>query len=94
MFVLLINICFVQLDKMVGGLAGGKTKARGQPPGNIQRPTSLSDFNEAEEESWSIDRMSDKDIMDVRSLFYFYNLKKIIRYIILRAKVFFGRSAF
>ncbi|XP_023337546.1 protein diaphanous isoform X3 [Eurytemora carolleeae] len=53
-----------KLDKMVGGLAGGKTKARGQPPGNIQRPTSLSDFNEAEEESWSIDRMSDKDIMD------------------------------
>ena len=54
---------------MVGGLAGGKAKTRGQPSGNIQRPTSLSDFNEAEEESWSIDRMSDKDIMDVSLLF-------------------------
>ena len=63
---------------MVGGLAGGKTKAKGQPPGNIQRPTSFSDFNEAEEESWSIDRMSDKDIMDVRSIFYFYNLKNVL----------------
>jgi len=35
------------LDKMVGGLSGGKTKSRGGfgPPVNLSRPQSLGDFN-------------------------------------------------
>jgi len=53
------------LDKMVGGLGGGKSRpSKFGPPSNLPRPNSLGDFNEAEEESWNIDKMSDNDIMD------------------------------
>ena len=34
------------------------------------RPQSLGDFNEAEEEGWNIERMSDNDIMDVSRIYY------------------------
>ena len=54
---------------MVGGLAGGNKKKGGgnAPPGQLPRPNSLGDFNEAEEESWNIGQMSDDDIMQVLS---------------------------
>ena len=48
---------------MVGGLGGGKRGGRG-PPGQLPKANSLGDFNEAEEEGWTIGQMSDQDIME------------------------------
>ena len=48
----------LQLDKMVGGLSG--SKSRGRPPGQLPKANSLGDFNEAEEEGWNIGQMSDQ----------------------------------
>merc|ERR1719341_751634 len=54
---------FKKLDKMVGGLGGSKSRGRG-PPGQLPKANSLGDFNEAEEEGWTIGQMSDQDIME------------------------------
>jgi diaphanous 2 len=54
-----------KLDKMVGGLGGRKGKGgKYGPPGQLPRPNSLGDFNEAEEEGWNIGQMSDQHIME------------------------------
>lgn len=45
---------------MVGGLPG-KVKGR-YPPGTLHRPCSVGDFNEVEDEGWSIDQMSDQEV--------------------------------
>merc|ERR1719209_1724454 len=54
---------FKKLDKMVGGLKKGGGPG-GRPPGQLPRPNSLNDFNEVEEEGWTIGQMSDQNIMD------------------------------
>jgi len=58
---------FKKLDKMVGGLGGGKKPPGGskRPPGQLgPKSSSLGDFNEAEEEGWNIGQMSDADITE------------------------------
>jgi len=56
---------FKKLDKMVGGLKkGGGAGGKPYPPGQLPRPNSLNDFNEVEEEGWTIGQMSDQNIMD------------------------------
>ena len=45
---------------MVGGFPG---KAKGRyPPGTLHRPCSVGDFNDVEDETWSIDQMSDQEV--------------------------------
>ena len=51
-----------QLDKMVGGLGGGGKGRRGYGPGHMVRPSSVGDFNEMEEENWSINQMPDHEV--------------------------------
>ena len=58
-------ISIFQLDKMVGGLSGGGAKGkRSYPPGGaLMRPSSVGDFNEVDEESWSINQMPDHEVV-------------------------------
>jgi hypothetical protein len=52
-----------QLDKMVGGLGGGGKARRGYGPGgHLARPSSVGDFNEMEEDGWSINQMPDHEV--------------------------------
>ena len=54
---------FFQLDKMVGGLGGGGKARRGYGPGgHLARPSSVGDFNEIEEDGWSINQMPDHEV--------------------------------
>ena len=52
-----------QLDKMVGGLGGGGKGKRGYGPHHgLARPASIGDFNEVDEDSWSINQMPDHEV--------------------------------
>lgn len=61
----MINFVSLQLDKMVGGLGGGAKGKRGYPPGpgGLMRPSSVGDFNEVDEDSWSINQMPDHEVI-------------------------------
>ncbi len=59
-----IVLSYFQLDKMVGGLGGGAKQKRSYPPGGpLMRPSSVGDFNEVDEDSWSINQMPDSEVM-------------------------------
>jgi hypothetical protein len=48
---------------MVGGLGGGGKARRGYGPGgHLARPSSVGDFNEMEEDGWSINQMPDHEV--------------------------------
>ena len=48
---------------MVGGLGGGGKARRGYgPSGHLARPSSVGDFNEMEEDGWSINQMPDHEV--------------------------------
>ncbi len=48
---------------MVGGLGGGGKARRGYGPGgHLARPSSVGDFNEIEEDGWSINQMPDHEV--------------------------------
>ena len=49
---------------MVGGLGGGAKGKRSYPPGGpLMRPSSVGDFNEVDEDSWSINQMPDHEVV-------------------------------
>ena len=49
---------------MVGGLGGGAKGKRSYPPGGpLMRPSSVGDFNEVDEDSWSINQMPDHEVL-------------------------------
>ena len=48
---------------MVGGLGGGG-KGKRYPPGHLQRPSSVGDFNEVDDDSQIIYAMPDHEVMD------------------------------
>lgn len=48
---------------MVGGLGGGG-KGKRYPPGALQRPASVGDFNDMEEETMTINRMPDYEVLE------------------------------
>ena len=50
---------------MVGGLSGGGAKGkRSYPPGGPPlRASSVGDFNEVDEDSWSINQMPDHEVL-------------------------------
>lgn len=47
---------------MVGGLGGASKGRRGYGPGSLARPSSVGDFNEMEEDGWSINQMPDHEV--------------------------------
>ena len=50
---------------MVGGLGGGAKGKRSYPPGGqLMRPSSVGDFNEVDEDSWSINQMPDHEVVN------------------------------
>ena len=49
---------------MVGGLGGAAKGKRSYPPGGpLMRPSSVGDFNEVDEDSWSINQMPDHEVL-------------------------------
>ena len=48
----------------MGGLGGGAKGKRSYPPGGgaLMRPSSVGDFNEVDEDSWSINQMPDHEV--------------------------------
>ena len=58
-----IFLSYMQLDKMVGGLGGGAKAKKSYPPGGpLMRPSSVGDFNEIDEDNWSINQMPDHEV--------------------------------
>merc|ERR1719245_2442472 len=52
------------LDKMVGGLGGSKSRGGRGGPGQLPKANSFQDFNEVDEEGWTIGQMSEHDIVE------------------------------
>lgn len=41
---------------------GGSSKHKRYPPGPLQRPSSVGDFNEVDDDSWSANQMPDHEV--------------------------------
>ena len=49
---------------MVGGLGGSKSRGGRGGPGQLPKANSFQDFNEVDEEGWTIGQMSEHDIVE------------------------------